>query len=138
MFGCISTTQVRAAAVMCLLLAGCAPCRHLPTYQRDTVYVHRIDSLWLRDSIYVDREKVVKERGDTVYVTERVTEFRDRWRDRVKIDTLYRDREVVRTEYVEREPGKWEVFWQQLGKVFAGVLALAAVVVLVRRIFFKR
>ena len=137
MFGCIST-QVKTAAVMCLLLAGCAPCRHLPTYQRDTVYIHRIDSLYLRDSVYIDREKIVKERGDTVYVTERVLEYRDRWRDRVKVDTLYKEREVVRTEYVEREPRKWEVFWQQLGKIFAGVLALALLVFVLRRFVFRK
>ena len=123
---------------MCLLLAGCCPCRHLPTAQRDSVFVHLTDSVTVRDSVYIDREKVVREKGDTVWIRERVVEYRDRWRERVHTDTLWRDREKTVTVEVERKPTKWETFWEMFGKIFAGLLGLAAVFLLMRRFIVHR
>lgn len=123
---------------MCLLLAGCGPCRHLPTAQRDSVFVHLTDSVTVRDSVYIDRERIVREKGDTVWIRERVVKYRDRWRERVKTDTLWREREKEVPVEVERKPTKWETFWEMFGKIFAGLLGLAAVVVLVRRFIVHR
>ena len=125
---------------MCLLLAGCCPCRHLPVapIQRDTVRIVQRDSVAFRDSIYVDRLVTIRERGDTVYVTKEVVSYRDRWRERVRTDTLWREREVVRTEYVERQPGRWEIFWQQLGRIFTGLIVLGMLALAVRKALLRK
>lgn len=72
---------------ICLLLASCSP-RIIERVQvhRDTTYV----TAWLRDSV-VRRDSIwIKERvaGDTI----RITEYRDRWRERVREvhDTIIR------------------------------------------------
>lgn len=64
---------------LALLLASCQPrvIEHL-IVQRDTTIVtnHVKDSVFIRDSIYVKEQQ----KGDTI----RITEYRDRWRERIK------------------------------------------------------
>ena len=67
-------------AVFCLLwLEGCTP-RVITQIrvERDTTYItnHTRDSVYFRDSVYL--KEYVK--GDTV----RITEYRERWRERIK------------------------------------------------------
>lgn len=68
------------------LLTSCSPriVEHL-VVQRDTTYVstHTRDSIYLHDSVYV--KEFIK--GDTV----KITEYRERWRERIKEvhDTSY-------------------------------------------------
>lgn len=72
---------------ICLLLASCSP-RIIERVQvhRDTTYVtaYLRDSVVRRDSIWI-KERVA---GDTI----RITEYRDRWRERVREvhDTIIR------------------------------------------------
>lgn len=64
---------------LCLILCSCSPriVEHL-VVQRDTTYItqHVRDSVFRRDSVWI-REYV---KGDTV----RITEYRERWRDRIR------------------------------------------------------
>lgn len=64
---------------LCLILCSCSPriVEHL-VVQRDTTYItqHVRDSVFRRDSVWI-REYV---KGDTV----RITEYREKWRDRIR------------------------------------------------------
>ena len=96
-----------------LALCSCSPriVEHI-IVQHDTTRVVKIDSLWQyqKDSVFI------KEKGDTVYkYVEHI-----RYRDRVKIDTLVKERvdSVVYTKEVlvekqltAMEKAKQESFW---------------------------
>jgi hypothetical protein len=100
-----------------LCLVSCSP-RIIERVQRDTTYVtaYLRDSVVRRDSIYI-REQV---KGDTIYIDK----YRDRWRERVRvqhdtiihhqIDTIAVQRTIERK--VEQPLGWWKkvrlrAFW---------------------------
>ena len=87
-------------AIMFLL---CASCSHKVSdsvrSKSDTVaLVHvRTDSIFLKDSVFVDRNTYV--RGDTVYRIMSRVQYKDRWRTKIKTDTVYRSvRDTVSVE----------------------------------------
>lgn len=114
-----------------ILLTSCSAVRQIPV-QRDSTTVTRIDSVLLVDSVYIDRIRVVKEKADTVYVTDTKTEIRYRYRDRVKIDTCFRDREITQTVEVERQLTAWQKFWITGGKIFALIIFISVVFILIK------
>ena len=125
-----------ALDMMFLMLASCSPKTvYVPTVtiRTDTLYRTdlRVDSILLRDSVTLIR------RGDTVYLTK----YRDRFRYRERIDTLYQsvtDSVEVRVPYpVERELTRWERTKMELGGWAFGAL-IVAVVAVVWLIFKKR
>ena len=125
-----------ALAMMLLMLSSCSPKTvYVPTVtiRTDTLYRTslRVDSVIFRDSVAVIR------RGDTVYLTK----YRDRFRYRERIDTLYQsvtDSVEVRVPYpVERKLTRWERTKMKLGGWAFGAL-IVAVVAVVWLIFKKR
>ena len=107
------------------LLWGCTATRYVPvpSVSVDSVYVDRFtrDSVYLRDSVYVNRWVV----GDTVFVDKVVTRYRykDRWRQ----DTVA----VVRTDSV-RVPypiGK-DLGWWEKTRLYSFPVLVAMVAVL--------
>ncbi len=117
-----------ALAMMLMMLSACSPKTvYVPTetVRTDTLYrtALRIDSVILRDSVTIIR------RGDTVYLTK----YRDRFRYRECIDTVYQsatDSVRVRVPYpVERPLTQWERTKMELGGwAFGGIVVLLAVV----------
>ena len=106
-------------AIVLVLATSCSPriVEHI-RYQRDTTYIVKRDSVrfYDRDSIFI------REKGDTIY--QYVEKWR--WRDRVRVDTIYRAR--VDSVYVDRikevevskplswwENAKIQAFWYLLG-----------------------
>ena len=107
------------SVILLTLASSCSPriVEHI-RYQHDTTYVVRRDSVrfYDRDSIFI------REKGDTIY--QYVEKWR--WRDRVRVDTIYRAR--VDSVYVDRikevevskplswwENAKIQAFWYLLG-----------------------
>lgn len=85
--------RILPAILLCLVLFGCSPrVYERVVTQHDTTYIVKRDSVrfYDRDSIFI------KEKGDTMYI------FKEkwRWRDRTRVDTIYRVR--VDSVYVER------------------------------------
>ena len=117
-----------ALAMMLLMLSSCSPKTvYVPTVtiRTDTLYRTdlRVDSVIFRDSV------AVIQRGDTVYLTK----YRDRFRYRERIDTLYQsvtDSVEVRVPYpVEQKLSSWERTKMELGGwAFGGIVVLLAVV----------
>lgn len=107
------------------------------TLRTDTIYSAkvRVDSVIFRDSVSLIQ------RGDTVFVTK----YRDRYRVRERVDTVYSsatDSVTVRVPYpVERQLSKWEQVKMEAGgwAIGAGsVLFVALVAVIVWLIKVKR
>lgn len=108
---------------VCLLLSlltGCKTVQYIPveTVRTDTTYItkQQRDSIIIRDSIYVHEYQ----RGDTIY-RDRI-QYRDRWRDRWRTDTIYRSRtDSIAVPYpVEKPLTRWQRFCLDYGKVTTG------------------
>ena len=109
---------VYAMLGLALLFGGCKTVeRESVVVKSDTLhhYTERRDSVVYRDSVFVH----LYERGDTVYhVTER---WNVRYNDRVRVDTVYKVREVAQQSKEVAE--KREPWWDSvLGAMIIGVL----------------
>ena len=113
--------------VSVILLTSCTTTKvvEVEKVRTDTTYITKWqrDSVWLHDSIHVT------ERGDTV----RIERWHTKWRDRLRVDTIYRaktDSIPVPYEVVKEVPAPLS-WWQRvrlwLGNVVLLVLLAVAV-----------
>lgn len=101
----------------------------IETVKHDSIYISKVlhDSIYQRDSIYVDRK------GDTVLI------YKDRYLYKYKnlIDTMYINRiDSIQVPFpVERELSWWESVKQEIGGIAIGVIGalLFIIVWLIRR-----
>lgn len=108
-----------------ICLVSCATARFQPitdTYSGEV----RVDSVFVLDSVYIDRIRIVKEKADTVYVTDWKTEYKYKYIDRVKIDTLVltQTETITETKLVEKELTSWQNFRLKAFWYLLGVIAL--------------
>ena len=102
--------------------SSCRSIRHIPieTVKHDSIYISKIlhDSIYQRDSIYVDRK------GDTVLI------YKDRYLYKYKnlIDTMYVSRtDSIQIPYsVEKQLTRWQSVKMELGGWIFGVIILFA------------
>lgn len=102
--------------------SSCRSIRHIPieTVKHDSIYISKIlhDSIYQRDSIYVDRK------GDTVLI------YKDRYLYKYKnlIDTMYINRiDSIQIPYsVEKQLTRWQSVKMELGGWIFGVIILFA------------
>ena len=102
--------------------SSCRSIRHIPieTVKHDSIYISKIlhDSIYQRDSIYVDRK------GDTVLI------YKDRYLYKYKnlIDTMYINRiDSIQIPYsVEKQLTRWQSVKMELGGWIFGVIKLFA------------
>ena len=101
--------------IIAIGFVGCKSKEYVPVPEYHTEYViktdtfHKLDSVVLKDSVYVYRN------GDTVFVNK--VAYRDRWHNiyKVKTDTVLK-RDSVSVPYpVERQLTKFEMFQRSLG-----------------------
>lgn len=96
----------------------------------------RVDSVWLRDSVYVERASGVT--GDTI----RIEHYRDRVQERLRVDTVYKarvDSVAVREPYpveVVKEVNK--VKGWQWALMAVGIVALMSVLLYVLYRYHRR
>ena len=117
------------ACLLITLLCGCKTVRYVPfeTVRTDSIYVDRFarDSVYLRDSVYVNRWVV----GDTVFVDKVSVKYlyRDRWRhDTVAVTR----RDSVQIPLpVEKPLGWWQQARLKLFWPFVAVVVVLAVAV---------
>ena len=119
---------------MVLLLTGCKTIEYVPveTVRTDTVKIAHIvtDSVWVwnHDSI------VINQKSDTVTIEK--WHWRDRWRDRVSHDTIYKSKtDTVRVEAVPRHTEKltkWQKFRIKLANWLLWTVGALAVAIVVR------
>lgn len=108
-------------AIFALLVTSCGIARFQPVLDTYTGEV-RVDSVTVYDSVYIDRIRIIKAKADTIYVTDWKTEYKYKYRDRVKVDTLIQERVITETQLVEKELTWWQrfrlkAFWWLLGVI---------------------
>lgn len=95
-----------------------------------------IVSKWQHDSVYIETLKhdsiLIRESGDTVYVSRWHTEYVDRWREKEVHDTTYISRvDSIQVPYpVEKKLTAWQKFRMSAGSV-STILLLVFVIVIV-------
>ena len=115
------------------ILYSCKSIQYVPveTTKRDTTYLSqtKIDSIYHRDSIYVERK------GDTVYLSK----YKYLYKYIEKHDTLWREKvDTIRVAYpVEARLTKWQKIKINIGEYL--IIAIALVIIwLCAKYFIKR
>ena len=130
--------------VGCMGLMGChTQERVVEVVRTDTLIVKDVQ----RDSVYVEREKhdsiYIHQKGDTVLVEKWHTEWRDRWRDREKHDTLYvakRDtisQTITKTDVKEKPLSWWQRVRMTVGDLALWLLAIFLLFLVVKYVVLK-
>lgn len=111
-----------------LVLGGCKT-KYVSVPEIHTEYITRVDTTVRRDSVYLKDSVYVERKGDTLYVNK--TLYRDRYHNiyKVKMDTIVK-RDSVNVAYpVEKEMSRSERLFVAMGKFFAAlVIALLFVI----------
>lgn len=111
-----------------LVLGGCKT-KYVSVPEIHTEYITRVDTTVRRDSVYLKDSVYVERKGDTLYVNK--TLYRDRYHNiyKVKKDTVMK-RDSVNVAYpVEKEMSRSERLFVAMGKFFAAlVIALLFVI----------
>lgn len=123
--------------VLCLLLSGCRT-QYVPVPEYHTEYVYRTDSVTFRDSIYVHDSIYTEKKGDTIFVNKWRTQYVDRYRDVVRIDSFIKT-DSIRVPYpCERQATRWERFCIDYGKIMLGATILAVVAAIIFLVLWIR
>lgn len=115
------------------ILYGCKSIQYVPveTTKRDTTYISqiKIDSIYHRDSIYVERK------GDTVYLSK----YKYLYKYIEKHDTLWREKtDTIQVVYpVEAQLTKWQKIKINMGEYLITAIALV-IIWLCAKYFIKR
>ena len=134
----MNSFRIKRAIILIIISVLCVSCgvhKNLPQItQRDTTYIYKNNTEYIHDSINVFRDRIIKEKGDTVYITE--TLYKDRYKYKYKTDTLYKDRikevekEVIKE--VEKKLSFWQSLWIRLGKILSCLAILGGIVIFVK------
>lgn len=111
-----------------LVLGGCKT-KYVSVPEIHTEYITRVDTTVRKDSVYLRDSVYVERKGDTMYINKTV--YRDRFHHiyKVKTDTIVK-RDSVNVAYpVEKEMSRSERLFVAMGKFFSAlVIALLFVI----------
>lgn len=123
--GCFWSFVMFIVMIAIILLNSCSPkVIYVPEYH--TEVVTRTDSVVKIDSVHVKDSVIIKQAGDTIEIDRWHTEYKDRWRERVVVDSFIKVDSVSVPYPVEKKLSKW-----QQAKVDWGGWAMLFVVVLI-------
>ena len=115
--------------IVATVLFGCSTIKtvEVEKVRTDTVYQNHT----LRDSIFVEQHDsiVLYAKGDTVTVEK--WHWRDRWRDRVKTDTIYKSKTDTVTKTITKTKTDSVLTWWQKVRMWVGTAALILLALLV-------
>lgn len=108
--------------MICLLIAlimfsSCAT-KIVTVPEIHTEYITKHDSVMMHDSIHVHDSMVIKQTGDTIFCDRWHTLYKDRWRDRVLIDSIIKTDSVAVPYPVEKKLTKWQQIKLDFGEMF--------------------
>ena len=120
-----------------LLLVSCKTIKYIPVETIKTEYVSKTDTFIQKDSIYYKDSIYIDRNGDTITVYKTQLIYKDRWKEKIKTDTIFKTDSIQIPYPVEKQLTRWQRFCLDYGKVTTGatgVLALLAVAWIVRRV----
>ena len=120
-----------------IMFSSCSSTRIVTVPEYHEVVVHQRDTTSVRDSVYVHDSVFVELRGDTVVKKEYHIVYKDRWRDRLRVDSFVQRDTVTVVKEVEKPPNWWQQKKQQLGTLFL-LLLVGAMAYFIVRIIINR
>lgn len=124
-----------SVCVVGIVFSSCSSTRIVTVPEYHEVVAHQRDTTSARDSVFVHDSVFVALRGDTVVMKEYHVVYKDRWRDRLRVDSFVQRDTVTVVKEVEKPPSWWQQKKQQLGTTFLWMLFAAAAYLLVRVIY---
>lgn len=117
--------------MMIILFNSCSPkVIYVPEYH--TEYITKTDSVVNIDSVHVKDSVIIKQAGDTIEIDRWHTEYKDRWRERIVVDSFIKVDSVSVPYPVEKKLNKW----QQAKVDWGGWAMLISVAVIFLFLFF--
>lgn len=133
--GCFWSFIIFIVLMMIILFNSCSPkVIYVPEYH--TEVVTRTDSVVKIDSVHVKDSVIIKQAGDTIEIDRWHTEFKDRWRERVVVDSFIKIDSVSVPYPVEKKLSKWQqakVDWGGWAMLFVVVLIFLFLIFALRR-----
>ena len=133
--GCFWSFVIFIVLMMIILFNSCSPkVIYVPEYH--TEVVTRTDSVVKIDSVHVKDSVIIKQAGDTIEIDRWHTEYKDRWRERVVVDSFIKVDSVSVPYPVEKKLSKWQqakVDWGGWAMLFVVVLIFLFLFIALRR-----
>ncbi len=133
--GCFWSFVMFIVMIAIILLNSCSPkVIYVPEYH--TEVVTRTDSVVKIDSVHVKDSVIIKQAGDTIEIDRWHTEYKDRWRERVVVDSFIKVDSVSVPYPVEKKLSKWQqakVDWGGWAMLFVVVLIFLFLIFALRR-----
>ena len=109
-----------------IIFSSCASTRIVTVPEYHEVVVHQRDTTSQRDSIFVHDSICITNRGDTVVLKEYHVIYKDRWRDRLRVDSFIQRDTLTVVKEVEKPPNQWQKTKMKLGSTLLWMLFGAA------------
>ncbi len=113
--------------LLSFVLESCRTERVVSVPEYHEVVVLQRDTVSSVDSIYVSDSTLVIHRHDTIFITRTRVEFRDRWRDRLRVDSFMQRDTLTVLKEVEKPPSRWQKLSMRVGNAVLLLLLLAVV-----------
>ena len=117
--------------ILSLLFSGCKSIQYVPVEKVITEYKTNT----VHDSVYLEVLKhdsvVIEKLGDTVYINKWHTQYKDRWREKLKTDTFIKVDSIQVPYPVERKLTKWENLKMDAGGIAIGTCIAFVLVVII-------
>lgn len=104
-------------AILALVMSSCAT-KIVTVPEIHYEYITKHDSIMIHDSISVHDSVVIKQSGDTIFCDRWHTLYKDRWRDRVVIDSIIKTDSIAVPYPVEKKLTKWQQIKIDCGEIF--------------------
>ena len=112
-----SLIGILTLAIIALFMSSCAT-KIVTVPEIHYEYITKHDSIMIHDSISVHDSVVIKQSGDTIFCDRWHTLYKDRWRDRVVIDSIIKTDSIAVPYPVEKKLTKWQQIKLDCGEIF--------------------
>jgi hypothetical protein len=128
---CYSLAGIVILVILSLLLSGCKSIQYVPVEKVVTEYKTNT----VHDSVYLEVLKhdsvVIEKLGDTVYVNKWHIQYKDRWREVLKIDTFIKVDSVQVPYPIEKKLTKWEKIKMDMGGIAIGACLCLIILIVI-------
>ena len=120
-----------------LLLVSCKTIKYIPVETIKTEYVSKTDTFIQKDSIYYKDSIYIDRNGDTITVYKTQLIYKDRWKEKIKTDTIFKTDSIQVPYPVEKPLSVWQKFKMSYGGFSMCVSAFLFLVILILIVFLK-
>lgn len=124
-----------ALLIVLFFLTSCSP-KTIYIPEVHTEYITRTDTFVKIDSVSVKDSTIIVQKGDTMLVEKWHTQYRDRWREKIVLDTIMRADTISVSYPVEKkvpaEINGWQWFQIWAGRIALCLLALISIIIIIR------